>query len=104
MLSQQCNIECEHCIVESTKEKKPLLNKDLIQSALKNAIEFNISNILLYGGEPFLQYKDLLPYSIEESFKKGFKTVQIGTNGFWGKYDKFRNKFMDEHHNLAEKY
>ena len=70
MLSQQCNAECNHCVVESTKEKSPLLDKNLIQSALKNAIKHEISNVLIYGGEPFLQYKDLLPYSIEESFKE----------------------------------
>ncbi len=104
MLSNQCNLECNHCVVESWHKKSPLIKKETINSAIRHATEFNISNVLIYGWEPFLQYKELLPYTINESFRRWMKTVQIWTNGFRWHSKEFTKNILDAHQEVSSKY
>ena len=76
MLSNQCNGECDHCVVDSKPEKSPLLDKNIIAHSLFSAANYGIYDALVYGGEPFLHYRNLLPYTIEMALDYGM-TVQL---------------------------
>lgn len=103
MLSNQCTGECDHCIVDSKPEKGPLLDKNIIAHSIFSATNFGIYDVLIYGWEPFLQYKDLLPYTIEMALNNGM-TVQIGTNWFWWHSTEFAKKVFDKHQTLAQQH
>lgn len=83
-LSRQCNLTCGHCIVEAEPRERERLSPALIDQVLNQARSVGIVSVLIYGGEPFLRIRDLLPETLHKVLEKGFP-ISIGTNGFWGR-------------------
>jgi len=84
-LTYRCNAKCEHCYCytdkdnDSSDELKLTKLKQLIPQAKK----IGMSGIGLSGGEPFLKHK-IVESIIEDSKKQGL-SINIATNGYWGK-------------------
>ena len=84
-LSRQCNLDCIPCIVEAERRRGETLNIEIVDSVLSQAKMSGFQSVVLYGGEPFLHYKTLLPTVLSKTFEAGIPLVSIATNGFWGR-------------------
>jgi organic radical activating enzyme len=100
-ISRQCNIQCAHCIVESGPKETKKMDSDTISRMIEEAFVVGIRDVAIYGGEPFLQIKGLLPETIKKSLDFGMN-VSIGTNGFWGKTKSQANEFLGKIEDVAE--
>jgi len=100
-LSRKCNLKCEHCIVEAEPRLTERLDIRLINRILPQAKLHGINSVLIYGGEPFLFVRDLLPQTLDSIYQAGFMDVQIGTNGFWGHSDEQAKKTLEEMEEIA---
>lgn len=103
MLSGQCNIICDHCIVNGSPYNHDRLSNETITDTTTQAKENRIDHSILYGGEPFLRMNDTLPYAMEASFKQGLD-VTVATNGFWGRTEKFATDTMAKLERIAQTY
>jgi organic radical activating enzyme len=103
MLTTQCNIACDHCIVSASPRTKGNLSEASISSLISQAQENGMNHTLLYGGEPFLRIRDTLPFAVEETFKNNMD-VTIGTNGFWGKSEPRAQSIISDLEALGARY
>ncbi len=88
LITKQCTAQCKMCCFEcspQTEEKMPMewIEKIIEEAALIDDIE----TIGFSGGEPFLEYSNLL--KMFKLTKDKNKKVICTSNGFWGlTYDK----------------
>lgn len=102
-LSRQCNIACDHCIVEGQPREKERLGTEVIDHVVSQAKQNKIETVCVYGGEPLLRQKDLLPYVLHCLFREGFP-VMLGTNGFWGRTNEQAKKVLTDLEEITSKY
>lgn len=79
----QCNIQCAHCCFKCSPKRIEKMPVDEARRVVKGVFSSGKSYIELWGGEPFLNYPELLELTAFCS-SSGLK-VGIDTNGFWGK-------------------
>lgn len=75
--NDSCNLECEHCLVNSSPNGSSGLPTEKIKKIIDDAHENGVKNFYFTGGEPFLR-KDIIEL-IEYTLKKG--ELVILTNG-----------------------
>ena len=82
LMTYQCNLECDHCFVNSRPEAKGVMKISDIKQILEEARSVgNIEWIYFEGGEPFLYYQTMLwglRAAKDYDFKRG-----IVTNAYW---------------------
>ncbi|MBH1939950.1 radical SAM protein [Mobilitalea sibirica] len=99
LITERCNIACNHCIFsatgESRDEAKTMLIDDICQYidrianiTVRENTQFSVG---FTGGEPFLCFQELLE-GIQHAKRMGAYKISTVTNGFWGsnKEDAFR--------------
>jgi MoaA/NifB/PqqE/SkfB family radical SAM enzyme len=89
-ITEKCNLSCVHCYAESDPSK-PMTRGMNIEDwicVLKEARRLNCENIQFIGGEPTVHPGLIL--LLEESYKLGFSSIEIYTNGL-----SISNKQMD---------
>jgi len=75
--TKACNLNCTHCFTKNSNPKYEMTYAEKI-SMLDQMHELGVNEILIGGGEPFIQ-KDF-PNFVEESLKRGIVT-KVFTNG-----------------------
>lgn len=103
MITDQCNIACDHCIVDARPDKQGTLPDKTVDMVLSQAKDSGIKLVCIYGGEPFLRVRDLLPRTLDKTLASGFD-VSIGTNGFWGRSDSQAGQTLGMLENLAARH
>lgn len=93
-LSRRCNLQCSHCIVEAGPREKETLDPEIIDDVTIEAVANGIHSVVIYGGEPFLHAKDLLPQTLRTVLRNKL-SVTIDTNGFWGKTEFQAKQVLD---------
>ena len=78
----QCNVCCDHCVHESSWERRERMPLELFRSCINQALKQGWTTICVSGGEPFL-LPDYIRAAAELCFEQGVDLV-IQTNGFWG--------------------
>jgi len=77
---QGCNLKCPWCDTVFARDKKKKKNEEYLTNEIDKIIEQygNIGNIMITGGEPFLQFDKIMKY-----FEKKLSTcpIEIETNG-----------------------
>lgn len=91
--SYDCNFRCRYCIESQVSQMgqkwiKKSFTKEMVDKAYQAMekigphIEFNVKQILLYGGEPLLKInKDIVQYIVEKGHPLKYKFKAI-TNGY----------------------
>ncbi|MCD6579298.1 radical SAM protein [bacterium] len=77
-ITAKCNLHCNFCMREWEPYLKHKDNPMLINSLKEIIVKYDIPNIIITGGEPFLSWK-LLPFV--KFLKENGKRVHITTNG-----------------------
>lgn len=90
-LVNECNLRCVYCYADGgeygapQKYMSPLVAKQAVDFLMKNSFDEPLVNIVLFGGEPFLNWEVLqtiVEYSAEQSKKVGKKVhYSLTTNG-----------------------
>lgn len=82
ILTERCNVKCNHCWLESGPDKKAQMELDEALSYIDQAEEIpTVEWISLTGGEPFL-LPEMLLRLVEYASGKGLRTECV-TNCFW---------------------
>lgn len=79
VLTEQCNLECSHCIRESSPYRNETGEKNMLEKAILEIHEtFPDSLVLLSGGEPTIHrgFREILEYSLNLGLE-----VTINSNG-----------------------
>lgn len=82
-LTYRCPLKCKICLIEAGPDKRvdmPVSDAITYLNALQR---FEIANVALTGGEPFLTY-DLLLKSLQHATRLGLTTT-TGTSAYWAK-------------------
>jgi organic radical activating enzyme len=101
-LSYECDLKCSHCIVKAGPKEKGTINPEVTAKVLDQARSNGITNVLLYGGEPFLQ-RDLMLSVADQLMSKRFN-VYINSNGSWGKTRESARENLSDLRKLLKKY
>ncbi|GAA3301781.1 radical SAM protein [Dactylosporangium vinaceum] len=80
-----CNIACDHCIVESSPQRRERLSTDEVRAALSQAWENGRRHVTFSGGEVFL-YPGEMCEVIAFARQLGF-VVDVESNAFWARSD-----------------
>jgi len=102
-LSWRCNISCDHCLVEANSRQTETLDSELIDRLIHEAKLLGFLGVAIYGGEPFLHIKDLLPRTLERILAEGL-FVSIPTNGFWGRREMLTKQILCRIETIAATY
>ena len=79
-LTKQCNLNCIYCTQIHLENS---INEDIINSIVNYAIskvDPQKINLLLYGGEPFLNAPALL-FAMKVAIESGIRSITVITNG-----------------------
>ena len=79
VLTEKCNLECSHCIRDSSPYRKETSEKNIIEQAIYNISKsYPDAHVLLTGGEPTIynSFNDILKFSLDLGVK-----VIINSNG-----------------------
>jgi uncharacterized protein len=91
--SYNCNFRCPYCVETKISKmgeqwSKRTFTKEMVDKAFKAIdevapyIQFNLKEILFYGGEPLLkENRDIIKYMVEKGHSSGYKFKAI-TNGY----------------------
>ncbi len=82
-LTKSCNLNCKHCYTIDFENHRDSISEVLslnqVKLILNRVKQYNIKNIVLSGGEPFLR-KDIFEI-IDIAGNFGFESIVINTNG-----------------------
>jgi hypothetical protein len=82
MLTERCNANCAHCIVDSGPAARGDFNSHWFTDIVCAMAKHGISTLGISGGEPLLLFRETL--SLARLAKKhGIRSV-LATNAFWG--------------------
>ncbi len=82
-VTNRCNLQCIHCINDSSLEYNDTLNVDEIKDIAKCCQKFGVHKIIISGGEPTIR-RDFI--QIVESFNANFSgKLILSTNGTYEK-------------------
>jgi hypothetical protein len=101
-LSYECPFACNHCIVNAGPNKKDLINPQLAIRAINEAAALGFTQVMVYGGEPFLQ-KDLMLEVANHALSKDL-IVSIDTTGFWGESKASARENLEELQGLTSQH
>jgi radical SAM protein with 4Fe4S-binding SPASM domain len=76
-ITTTCNLNCTHCFANKSSEN--ILNLSQIKVILGKLPSYNVKDLILYGGEPFLR-NDIFEI-IDHAKKSGIENIGITTNG-----------------------
>ncbi|MFX0076667.1 MAG: radical SAM protein [Candidatus Hermodarchaeota archaeon] len=76
-ITTNCNLKCTHCFANKSSDK--VLNLSQIKDILEKLPSYNVKDLILYGGEPFLR-KDIFEI-IKYAKNCGIENIGITTNG-----------------------
>jgi len=82
-LTLTCNIACDHCIVESSPQRREKLEPDEVRAALVEGAEHGKRHVTFSGGEVFLYAAEmggLAAYARELGY-----VVDVESNAFWAR-------------------
>jgi organic radical activating enzyme len=102
-LSRQCNLQCSHCVVEAGPKEKGTLQPAVINQVLDQANAVGITGAVIYGGEPFIHSKNLLPFTLRSVLRREMSVI-IATNGFWGRTDEQAQRILAEVEAIAKPF
>jgi MoaA/NifB/PqqE/SkfB family radical SAM enzyme len=91
ILTERCNIQCSHCMMNSKNKLQKSMSKKLISKIFEQTKEGIF--IEIFGGEPFLELNSLL-YVIQLCKEKNLP-IAIFTNGTWGFDQKILKKLNE---------
>lgn len=76
-LLDKCNLACEHCYLNASKDGKNELSLDLVLRTLKEADELGIRSVQITGGEPLLYNKirEVISFTKGKNYK-----ITLSTN------------------------
>lgn len=77
-LTNYCNLNCDYCCVDSSKESQSYLSLEEIKDMLNKIVKFNPKKIVISGGEPMsrVDFFDILKYLTSIYSGK----IQLATN------------------------
>lgn len=84
VITDKCNIMCEHCNMDSSPDKDTLIPDEYIDKIFES-IDDSWA-ISIFGGEPMLYPEKIL--RVAENCRKKNITFRLVTNGFWGNDEK----------------
>jgi len=102
-LSYRCNLQCSHCIVSAGPQEKEVIDSSVVSNVLNEAKPNNIKVVHIYGGEPFLFQKDILPEIVEQALSRNLDVI-VNTNGFWGKDEASARNGLQNIQDLAARH
>lgn len=82
-LTRYCNIACDHCIVDSGRERRGVMGRDLATAAIAGATAAGLRAVVFSGGES-LVYEDELLHLAGVARRAGM-TTRVFTNAFWAR-------------------
>ena len=50
----ECNLHCKHCWVGTTERYQSILNEEIVENAIKQAVTLGLRHVKISGGEPLL--------------------------------------------------
>lgn len=80
-----CNIACDHCIVESSPQRRERLSTDEVRASLLNGRQQGKRHVTFSGGEVFLypaEMCDVIGYARSLGY-----AVDVESNAFWARTD-----------------
>ncbi|MEX1368771.1 MAG: radical SAM protein [Nannocystaceae bacterium] len=81
--TRYCNIECDHCIVDSGPRRRGTIDVAAASTAIEGAAMAGMSAVVFSGGES-LVYEPALLSMCEHAHRLGLRT-RVFTNGFWAR-------------------
>ncbi|MGC8491830.1 MAG: radical SAM protein [Syntrophobacteraceae bacterium] len=81
LLTDRCNISCDHCIIRAKKSGGLLFDVTYLDNLLEGLLYANIPYLGITGGEPLL-YPELLKTICKELQNIGITSI-VASNAFW---------------------
>lgn len=88
-----CNFECAHCMLECSPKRHEKFDPGFAKKIISEVAARGCKSILLSGGEVFCYYEEILDI-IKYIFNLGL-SLELETNGFWGKDEAGVKKYLD---------
>lgn len=82
-LTRQCNIECDHCIVDSGPRRRGVLDPAAAMAAIDGAAAAGLRTLVFSGGESLLHAEPLARLCLHAR-DRGLRT-RVFSNGWWGR-------------------
>lgn len=94
VMHSKCNAQCDICSESCSPARQEKLDKRRLKEIIDSFVGTSITKIAFTGGEPFLEYDNLIEL-ITYSKSKGFMPTVV-TNGYWASSDEKTEKIVKQ--------